>query len=245
MTRRVEYRRGESPHALADLPDGCADAIITDPPYGTGSADGGVVYGRRRDGGRATSIANDVDLSALESCAPSMARLLAPSGAMVLYCAPQRRRAVENIIEASGLNPIHSLPWDKAAPGISYRVRYAYEDAILAVHGDYDPWECRDTLIVPRRFSRVRHPEHPNQKPLALHVSDVAWACPNGGLVLDPFTGIATTGVAAIALGCSWIGVECDPQWWPIGERRLAEALNQPHSDIHQASLFGDPSEAV
>lgn len=36
MNVTCEYRHGTSPEALADLANGCAAAIATDPPYGTG-----------------------------------------------------------------------------------------------------------------------------------------------------------------------------------------------------------------
>jgi site-specific DNA-methyltransferase (adenine-specific) len=232
-----EYRHGTSPDALADLPDGCAAAVVTDPPYGTETAN--TIYGRRRESGETRLIRNDRDLSALESTASTFARVLAPAGVALVYCAPTLRRAVENAVEAGGLMPIHNVPWDKGAPGISYRVRYAYEDCVLAVHGEYDPFELRGPLVVPIRVPREQEPEHPHEKPVALLRRLIQWACPQGGLVVDPFAGIASCGVAALAERCSYIGVECDPRWWPIAERRLADARNLPHPEL-PPSLFTD-----
>lgn len=236
---KVEYRRGASPTILADVAAGSVDAIVTDPPYGTGTPN--AIYGRRRKG-KVTSIANDADLSQLEAVALEFARLLAPGGVLLCCCAPQRRRTAEEIILEGGLEPLHVIPWDKGAPGISYRVRYAYEDIILAAHFGVDPWgdKKRPPLIAPIRISRLQQTEHPNEKPVALLRHLIRWALPEGGLVLDPFAGIASCGVAAIAERCSYIGAECDPQWWPIAERRLAEAQNQPHPDLLQDSLFGE-----
>ncbi|MHB1097819.1 MAG: DNA-methyltransferase [Gemmatimonadaceae bacterium] len=237
MSARIEYRHGSSPEALGGLPDGVADAIVTDPPYGTGTAS--AIYGRRK-AGKANRISNDADLSALEGVSASLARLLAPNGVALLCCAPTLRRAAEEAIERGGLAPIQVLVWDKGAPGISYRVRYAHEDIIVAAHPDYDPWECREPIISPIRIAREREPEHPNEKPVALLRALIRWALPAGGLVLDPFAGIASCGVAAIAERCSYIGVELDPQWWPIAERRLAGAQNHPHPHQPQQSLFGE-----
>lgn len=214
----IEYRHGESPAALADLPDGCANAIITDPPYGTGKP--GAIYGRRREG-KVNVIQNDVDLSALKGVAKTLWRLLAHDGVAWVFCAPQLRASVEQIIERGGLKPLHAAPWDKGAPGISYTVRYAYEDAVIAAHHDYDPWVSREPLIVPLRHSRVIDPKHPNEKPVPLFRQIVKWAIPDGGLVVDPFAGIASCGVAAALEGCSYIGVEMDEQWIPLGEARL------------------------
>jgi site-specific DNA-methyltransferase (adenine-specific) len=52
--------------------------------------------------------------------------------------------------------------------------------------------------------------------------------CPEGGTVLDPFTGSGTTGVAALREGRDFIGVELSDHYAGIAERRLqAAALTQ------------------
>lgn len=43
----------------------------------------------------------------------------------------------------------------------------------------------------------------------------------HGGIVLDPFSGIATTGVVAKKLGCGFIGVELNEKYAKIGQKRL------------------------
>jgi DNA modification methylase len=47
--------------------------------------------------------------------------------------------------------------------------------------------------------------------------------CPKGGLVLDPFTGSGTTGVVAVSLGLNFIGVELNPNYVEIAERRISQ----------------------
>jgi DNA modification methylase len=243
VTLRVEYRRGSSPDALADLPDGCADAVVTDPPFGTQTKTS--LYGRRRPGDReGRTIAHDTDLTMLEANADLWHRVLRRFGVVLCFAAPTRRSEVEAILEDAGFRIDGFAPWDKGNPGISYRVRYGYEDVVIASHfGTDDPWHCRDPLVTPLREPRVPDPVHPHEKPVALLRRYIAWACPTGGLVLDPFAGIASCGVAAIAEGCSYIGVECDERWWNIAERRIAEAQDRPHPDTCQPSLFtSDPA---
>lgn len=48
---------------------------------------------------------------------------------------------------------------------------------------------------------------------------------PPGGTVLDPFAGSGTTGIAALAEGASFIGVEMTDEYIPITEGRLRAAL--------------------
>jgi DNA modification methylase len=47
--------------------------------------------------------------------------------------------------------------------------------------------------------------------------------CPVGGTVLDPFCGAATTGVVARRLGRDFVGVELNPTYVAMGERRISE----------------------
>lgn len=237
MSVRVEYRHGSSPAAFRDLADGSVGAVVCDPPYGTATPN--AIYGRRT-AGRVSTIQNDKDLWALQGAVFDMARVLSAEGVALVCCAPTMTRGAEDVLEADGLNPIHVIMWDKGAPGISYKVRYAHENIILAVKGDYCPWDVREPIISPIRVARVQYTEHPNEKPVALYRKLIRWALPTGGVVLDPFAGIASCGVAAIAEGCDYIGVECDKNWWAVGERRPAEVQNHPHHDIQQDSLFGD-----
>jgi DNA modification methylase len=64
---------------------------------------------------------------------------------------------------------------------------------------------------------------HPTQKPLKL----MEWCLsflPEGVTVLDPFMGSGTTGVACINTGRNFIGIERDPGYFAIAERRIADA---------------------
>jgi DNA modification methylase len=54
------------------------------------------------------------------------------------------------------------------------------------------------------------------------------------GVVLDPFMGSGTTGVACIKLGRRFIGIEIEPKYFDIACRRIEEAWKQPR-------LFEEP----
>lgn len=62
---------------------------------------------------------------------------------------------------------------------------------------------------------------HPTQKPLALLERVVAASAAPGDLVLDPFCGSGTTGLAALAAGCRFLGVEMDPAYVGLAAARL------------------------
>jgi hypothetical protein len=75
---------------------------------------------------------------------------------------------------------------------------------------------------------------HPTVKPLAL----MRWLCrlvtPPNGLILDPFCGSGSTGCAAALEGFRFVGIEQDPEYCAIAEKRIAHYRKQ-------LSLFDAP----
>lgn len=68
---------------------------------------------------------------------------------------------------------------------------------------------------------------HPTQKPIKL----MAWCIEQAGnpeIILDPFMGSGTTGVAAIQLGRKFIGIEREPKYFDIACKRIEQAVAQP-----------------
>lgn len=61
---------------------------------------------------------------------------------------------------------------------------------------------------------------------LPLHCIDAFGKLGEDIVVLDPFSGSGTTGLAAIKLGCSYIGFEIDPEQVKASNSRLSDAIN-------------------
>ena len=68
------------------------------------------------------------------------------------------------------------------------------------------------------------HARHPTVKPVALMRWLIRLTTQPGDIVLDPFCGSATTGVAALLEGRRFIGIERDPAFAPIARARLEHA---------------------
>ncbi len=68
---------------------------------------------------------------------------------------------------------------------------------------------------------------HPTVKPVALMRYLCKLVTPPGGVVLDPFTGSGTTGVAALREGFGFVGVERDAEYLPICEGRVGGAARE------------------
>lgn len=69
--------------------------------------------------------------------------------------------------------------------------------------------------------------EHIAGKPVAL-MEGIVKIAPKQGLVLDPFMGSGSTGVACVKQGRRFIGVELDPGYFEVAVRRVSEAYAQP-----------------
>lgn len=68
---------------------------------------------------------------------------------------------------------------------------------------------------------------HPTQKPLKFLERFIGTYTSCGDLVLDPFMGSGTSGVAALKLGRRFIGVEINPDYFKISEDRIKPYLEQ------------------
>jgi site-specific DNA-methyltransferase (adenine-specific) len=78
--------------------------------------------------------------------------------------------------------------------------------------------------------------KHPTQKPLALLRRIVQASSNPGDIVLDPFAGSSTTGVAVVELGRLYIGIEMADEYLQLSKKRLEAASNQVISPLYQPS---------
>lgn len=84
------------------------------------------------------------------------------------------------------------------------------------------------------RESQPRKNNHPTVKPVDLMRYLCRLVTPPGGVVLDPFMGSGTTGVAAVNEGFSFLGIERERQYFEIARQRIEHAQNE----TKQAELF-------
>lgn len=86
----------------------------------------------------------------------------------------------------------------------------------LAADGTGRMW----TQIAPRREEKA-FGSHPTQKPVALLERIIEASTPEDAVVLDPFNGSGTTGVAALKLGRRYVGMDLDEKYLELTEKRL------------------------
>jgi len=87
--------------------------------------------------------------------------------------------------------------------------------------------------------------QHPTQKPIKL----MTWCIDQLGgaqVILDPFMGSGSTGVAAVQMGRKFIGIEREPKYFEIAVRRIEDAQRQSSlfepevPKAEQTNLFGE-----
>lgn len=70
--------------------------------------------------------------------------------------------------------------------------------------------------------------DHPCPKPESVWKKFIARFSREAEVVLDPFMGSGTTGVACVKLGRKFIGIEIEPKYFDIACRRIEQAYAQP-----------------
>lgn len=194
---------GDCLEILPHLPK--VDACITDPPYGIG-IDG--QKGSDRKNGSQLRKAHD--FMGWDDKTPTQelfSLILSKAKTQVIWGG-----------NYFGLPPSRGwMVWDKAQKGLTM------SDGELA-------WT---NLEKPLRIFQLHRthlwqegPQHPTQKPLSL----MTWCIEQAGnpqTILDPFMGSGTTGVAAIQLGRSFIGIEREIKYFDIACKRIEQAVAQ------------------
>ena len=119
--------------------------------------------------------------------------------------------------------PVYEYAWQSNSQSMGGRAcMHIGWEPILAYHYPLRPLGI-DLLVYP-----IGQPDQANghvwPKPLELFRKLVRHWTNSGQTVMDPFTGSGTTGVAAIVEGRRFIGVELNPTYYAIAEKRIAHA---------------------
>lgn len=179
------------------------DAVVTDPPYGVGKADWDSVF--------------PTEWIAL--CEQVSPRMLTMPGLTNLHTA---LRCISDYRDCIAL-------W--ARNGMT-RGPIGFGNWIPVVASGDWPWKARQNLL-PFNVDTSELIDHPSPKPLAAMVALILAYTEPEWMILDPFCGSGTTGVACAMTGRNFIGIEIDERYCAIARRRIAEA----------APLFRQPRE--
>jgi site-specific DNA-methyltransferase (adenine-specific) len=258
----IDLRHGDCLELMRDIPDGSIDMILCDLPYGTTQCKWDAVIPFESLWAQYTRIIKDNGAIALFGSEPFSTELRKsnlkiykydwywrkPRGTGHLNAKKQPLRDIEVISvfykKQCTYNPqfSHGEPYSAAKGGKIARV----SDAGATTYGKFmNGMQFRNDnpgIRYPKQlqeFSVVeRGTVHPTQKPVALLEYLVKTYTNEGETVLDNCMGSGSTGVACVNTGRRFIGMELDPEYFKIAEKRILEAVAQTHILIE-----GDPHE--
>ncbi|MBF6133496.1 site-specific DNA-methyltransferase [Nocardia otitidiscaviarum] len=238
-TTRVIH--GEALDTMRQLGSATFDALITDPPYCSGGT---------TNSDRTTRTATQKYVSSDSASGRAMAdfpdqrdqrsftiwasiwltealRLVRPGGQALVFTDWRQLPAMSDALQVAGWRWRGIVVWRKPSARPQPGFKNESEYILWASHGQID----RDhqppylpgvyTQSSPKGTAR----QHITAKPVEL-MRHLVRTVPAGGRILDPFAGSGTTGVAALAEGREFLGIEGVDDYARIANQRIADQLS-------------------
>jgi site-specific DNA-methyltransferase (adenine-specific) len=135
-----------------------------------------------------------------------------------LMCDPETAFIAKPIAEEAGFKFWKPLVWDKKSIGMGYHYRARYEFVLFFEKGKRRLADLgtADVLEVPR----IRG-GYPAEKPSALFEILIGQSCSEGDLIVDPFMGSGSVGVASLKLGRRFLGNDISADSLKLARERL------------------------
>ena len=234
---------GDALAEMGRMADASVDMIFTDPPYGHNNNNNGDLISRREAAlGRGPSpeaafrpIANDgPEANGLFRAFLAEAKRVLVPGGCCCCCgggggpAPQFARWSLWIDEVLDFKQM--IVWDKGPMGMGWHYRRSYETVLVASKGPKCKWHTPrkdvENVIRPNQHGVPkiipRADQHPTEKPWQLAAFFIELHTKPGDLVLDPFCGHGSTGIACLKLERRFVGIELNPEYAAMSRRRIA-----------------------
>ena len=192
---------------------GKVDAVVTDPPFG-------MSFRSNHREQRHEAIANDGTTELLEWCCR-----IEVSHSKYVFCRWDNLRDIPK--------PRSLVTWVKNNWSMGdLEHEHARQTEVAAFYPGSEHFfpkgRPQDVIRAPRTGNEF----HPTEKPVQLMMAFIEWT---SGLVVDPFMGSGTTGVACVKLGRSFIGIEIDESYF--NPARFLRRANQAHRTCSRANV--------
>ena len=259
---RFALYHGDSLNILSKLPENSVDMVFADPPYLLSNGGFTVHAGRRvsvnkGEWDKSNGLKKDFEFHL--GWIQAAKRVLKPHGTIWISGTYHSIYQCGFALQVAGYHILNDIAWFKpnASPNLSCRYFTASHETLIWARKDknekhifnYDlmkngNWpedqlkkpglQMRSVWAMgtPKTFEK-KFGKHPTQKPEDLLKRIVLASTNKGDIVLDPFTGSSTTGVAAYLLGRQFIGVDTEPQYLDVSIKRFEELdrnLRSKHS---------------
>jgi site-specific DNA-methyltransferase (adenine-specific) len=256
MSVTVDLRLGDCMEIMRDLPDGCVDAVVTDPPYGMtdlaldryGEKWIGEALRLTKAHGQLCCFGGLPTLSPIlqtwhfrwggvwvkPNSGPRSHNAKKPKSRhewFAVFCKhgvrPSDLTFNQQVVDGEPFVKVQrNRGWQRDQKDSIDRMdpRGFTEDGYLQVNPGTRI--VTDVIEGPSKpyMGYSERTIHPTQKPVSIIQTIIEWLTDERQIVLDPFMGSGTTGVACVRTGRNFIGIEIDPQYFAIAERRIAEA---------------------
>jgi site-specific DNA-methyltransferase (adenine-specific) len=250
MDKSYRLYLGDCLEVLEGLAESSVDMVFADPPYnlsnGGFTCQGGrMVSVDKGDWDKSSGIENDFQfhVSWLKACR----RVLKENGTLWLSGTYHSIYACGHALQELDYHVLNDICWFKpnASPNLSCRFFTASHETLIwarknkkakhtfnytAMKEGFYPYDklkvedkqMRSAWYIPTTpKSEKIFGKHPTQKPLALMERIVLASTNEGDIVLDPFCGSGSTGVAAIKHGRKFIGIEKEVEFLELSQSRL------------------------
>ena len=254
----VNLIHGDALVALKEMNDASVDFVFADPPYFLSNDGFTVKSGKAVSVNKGTwdkSQGFESEISFHESWISECLRVLKPNGTIAISGTYHSIYKCGFLLQKMDCRIVNDITWFKpnGAPALAGRNFTASHETILwaskgqkAKHTfnyvQSRDWEVGNDSIY-RRGKQMRSVwsipttpkreksfgNHPTQKPLELLKRLIALCTSEGDLVLDPFCGSGTTGVACVLLGRNFIGIDLDQSYLELTAKRI-ESVDEDNS---------------
>jgi len=236
--------QGDCLEVMRTMPDKSVDLVLTDPPYGTTACDWDTVQDLVRMWQNLERIGNNRCSYVLTASQPFTTDLIQSNREWFKYewiwdkgvsgsfanAKYQPLKTHESVIvfckKSTRYYPRMTNRYTPARIGgvrsgsTQGCRKIVFNESKLSEKKIYTDAFPKSVLYISPRADESRG-LHPTQKPVALMEYLIATYTQEGDTVLDPFCGSGTTGVAAVAMGRNFIGIEIDPKYCAMAEKRI------------------------
>ena len=242
------------------------DMIFADPPYFLSNG-GKKIQGRRMvsvnkgewDKKKSSDDIDKFNQEWINQCKP----LLKDNGTIWVCGTYHNIFSVEKCLRNAGFRIINIITWQKSDPTPTWgnlHFNFSSEYIIWAkktpVANHYFNYELMKQLNGGKLMPDVwKLPtvglwektcgKHPTQKPLRLLYRIILASTKVGDIILDPFAGSSTTGIAANLLGRKFIGIEQDEDFLLLGKKRKMDIENPLRFIDMQKHIAENPCEVT
>ena len=237
---KIELIQGDCLEKMKDIPDKSIDMILCDLPYGTTACKWDSIIPLEPLWKEYKRIIKDNGAIVLTASQPFTTKLISSNYEMFKYCwvwnkakaanFPQVKYAPlkihEDIVVFSKNRHLYNAQMTtgikRQKGGYKVKGEFAVMDGAPAkINNTYYPKTILDFSLSDNKNAGL----HPTQKPVALLEYLIRTYTNEGETVLDNCMGSGSTGVACKNLNRNFIGIELDPEYFKIAEKRINENL--------------------